>query len=138
MGLGAGFGATVETGTAGGPVGVIYAATGATVYASVQASSAEINANAAYDAEWQSVIAYNQATLAHPRPLPLAGRQCKAEEGVCWHLYQADTAQCDEMYEEGTWAHNECILEAARNYSQCLHNNTDPDRVHPFEPLRFR
>lgn len=74
MGLGAGFGATVETGTAGGPVGVIYAATGATVYASVQASSAEINANAAYDAEWQSVAAYNQAILAHPRPLPLAGR----------------------------------------------------------------
>jgi len=51
MGLGAGFGATVETGTAGRPVGVIYAATGATVYASVQASSAEINANAAYDEE---------------------------------------------------------------------------------------
>ena len=34
-----------------------------------------INAeNAAYDAEWQSVAAYNQAILAHPRPLPLAGR----------------------------------------------------------------
>jgi RHS repeat-associated protein len=29
---------------------------------------------AAYDEEWQSVAAYNQAVLAHPRPLPLAGR----------------------------------------------------------------
>jgi RHS repeat-associated protein len=37
----------------------------------VRAISAE---NAAYDDEWQSVAAYNQAVLAHPRPLPLAGR----------------------------------------------------------------
>jgi RHS repeat-associated protein len=34
---------------------------------------------AAYDEEWQSVIAYNQAVLAHPRPLPLAGRYTQAD-----------------------------------------------------------
>ena len=30
--------------------------------------------NAAYDAEMQSIILYNQAMMMHPRPLPLAGR----------------------------------------------------------------
>ena len=40
-------------------------------YQAIQDFNAE---NAAYGAEWQSVIAYNQAVLAHPRPLPLAGR----------------------------------------------------------------
>jgi hypothetical protein len=58
----------------GGPIGVGIVATGAIVYFGASASNAELNANAAYDEEWQSVAAYNQAVLAHPRPLPLAGR----------------------------------------------------------------
>jgi RHS repeat-associated protein len=76
MGLGAGFGATVETGSAGGPLGVAALAIGATAYFEVSDANAELNANAAYDAEWQSVIAYNNAILAHPRPssASLAGR----------------------------------------------------------------
>jgi len=42
--------------------------------AEIQTVTAINGENAAYDAEWQSVAAYNQAILAHPRPLPLAGR----------------------------------------------------------------
>jgi len=41
----------------------------------IQTVSAINAENTAYGEEWQSVIAYNQAVLAHPRrPLPLAGR----------------------------------------------------------------
>jgi len=40
----------------------------------IQTVSAINAENAAYGDEWQSVIAYNQAVLAHPRPSPLAGR----------------------------------------------------------------
>jgi hypothetical protein len=46
-------------------------------YQAIQDFNAE---NAAYGAEWQSVIAYNQAVLAHPRPLPLAGRYTPAQQ----------------------------------------------------------
>jgi RHS repeat-associated protein len=45
----------------------------------IQTVTAINSENAAYDEEWQSVAAYNQAVLAHPRPLPLAGRK---DEGL--------------------------------------------------------
>ena len=44
----------------------------------IQTVSAINAENAAYGAEWQSVIAYNQAVLAHPRPL--AGRYTLDEQ----------------------------------------------------------
>jgi RHS repeat-associated protein len=47
----AGGGGSLGWGAAAGPLAVIYIATGGIVYASVGASSAEMNANAAYDEE---------------------------------------------------------------------------------------
>ena len=65
-------GTVVETGSMGGPLGVGVAATGAIVYFGASASNAELNANAAYDEEWQSVIAYNQAMMAKKKPFTFA------------------------------------------------------------------
>ncbi|HKV94282.1 MAG TPA: RHS repeat-associated core domain-containing protein [Candidatus Angelobacter sp.] len=118
MGLSAEFGAAVETGSAGGPIGVAYAATGATIYASVQASSAEINANAAYAEEIHAVALSNLANIAHPsapyllyHSPALAGRACKKPSAV------GLVANCDlwgEIFIPGAGGGGETIC-----YYQC-------------------
>jgi RHS repeat-associated protein len=130
-----GGGGSLGWGAAAGPLAVIYIATGGIVYASVGASSAEINANAAYDEEWQSVAAYNQAILAHPpRPLPLAGRYTgkkrrKWNDNDCEIMYQSDTQLCNSLPKSEDRA--ACHAQASERYANCLGGR-------PIPPLPWR
>jgi len=98
----------------------------------VSTANAELNANAAYDAEMQSVIAYNNAILAHPRPSPasLAGRNCKEaqpghSEGDCDDMYEADLETCRKLKSRA------CYAQAAERYAACKAGK-------PIPPLPFR
>jgi RHS repeat-associated protein len=102
-----------------GGVGAV--ATGAIVYYGASATSAEMNANAAYDQELQAIHKMNQALLAHPRPRPLAGRNCKkgdTEVDVCRELLSAEVASCREnATDEESLEH--CLQLAYFNYNRC-------------------
>jgi RHS repeat-associated protein len=129
-------GTVVETGSVGGPVGVGIAATGAIVYFGGSASNAELNANAAYDEEMQSVIAYNNAILAHPRPSPasLAGRYTgkkrrKWNDDDCETMFASDTQSCNSLPEPSDRA--ACHAQASERYANCLAGR-------PIPPLPWR
>ena len=93
-----------------------------------------INAeNAAYDAEWQSVAAYNQAVLAHTRRVPsLAGRNCKMSEEDCWIRYQQEKTFCERYY--GTVMYGMCRDRALKRYEACR-DGLDPNGLGPLDPL---
>jgi hypothetical protein len=100
-------------------------------YQAIQDFNAE---NAAYGAEWQSVIAYNQAMLAHPRPLPLAGRYTgkkrrKWNDNDCEIMYQSDTQLCNSLPKPEDRA--ACHAQAAERYANCLAGR-------PIPPLPWR
>jgi hypothetical protein len=48
---------------------------------------------AAYDEEWQSVAAYNQAMMAHPRPPALAGRYTQRDLDHLEYKKRCDTPE---------------------------------------------
>jgi len=129
-------GTVVETGSVGGPLGVGIAATGAIVYFGASASNAELNASAAYDEEMQSVVAYNNAILAHPRPIPasLAGRYTgkkrrKWNDDDCETMFASDTQSCNSLQEPADRA--ACHAQAAERYANCLAGR-------PIPPLPWR
>ena len=71
--------------------GAALGAEGAVAEAEVDWFIALHGEQAAYDEEWQSVAAYNQAVLAHPRPLPLAGRYTNRQAD-----YEDYKSRCDQ------------------------------------------
>jgi RHS repeat-associated protein len=98
----------------------------------IQTVGAINSENAAYDEEWQSVAAYNQAMLAHPRPLPLAGRNCKMSKEDCWIRYQQEKAFCERYY--GTVMYGMCRDRAQKRYEACR-DGLDPNGPGPLDPL---
>jgi RHS repeat-associated protein len=64
---------------------------------------------AAYDEEWQSVAAYNQAMIAHPRPPALAGRYTQRD--LDWQEYKN---RCDTPEPPGLGACTERIMKLQR------------------------
>jgi hypothetical protein len=65
-------------------VGAGAAAAGGIVYYRVKLHHAYNQEDAAYDQELQAIHNYNLAMLAHPGPLPLAGRKRKPGEFDVW------------------------------------------------------
>ena len=91
----------------------------------------------------QSIHQWNEAVKKHPlnqprpQPQPLTGRESKrgSEDGACEELRKADLAQCDAMYHEDTRAHLDCVIEAERNYENCIGYEPGKPVRTPFSPF---
>jgi hypothetical protein len=74
-----------------------------------------MNANAADQEVLQAIHNLNQVLLAHPRPLPLAGRNCKSKptEEDCDEMYETDLETCRKLKSRS------CYAQAAERWAAC-------------------
>lgn len=139
--LGAGFAAEVETGVAGGPIGVAVlglAAAGTTAYYGWQAAVAIHHENAAYDESNEAIHKLNQVLLHHPLKLPnLAGRSCskKADVDACTKRASEETFWCAASFKD--WSpelYQMCVARAQERLTACLDGLPDPGPLNPLDP----